>query len=175
VSWDWIGQLATNASVDRLFLANENDQAATDVMVQYIRSDNPPQLMFIHLDAVDDAGHATYWGSPTYYDATKAVDGMISTLLGALSDQLLLSDTLVIVTADHGGYRGGHGQNNQANFYVPIILFGSGVASATSLSGEGGYVTNKDIAPTALYALGLKAGEHMQGVVLTEAFEHKDV
>ena len=30
-----------------------------------------PNLMFIHFDSIDDAGHAHQWGSPQYYDAVK--------------------------------------------------------------------------------------------------------
>ena len=30
-----------------------------------------PNLMFIHFDSIDEAGHAYSWGSPQYYDAVK--------------------------------------------------------------------------------------------------------
>ena len=30
-----------------------------------------PNLMFIHFDSIDDAGHGSYWGSQKYYDAVK--------------------------------------------------------------------------------------------------------
>ena len=30
-----------------------------------------PNLMFIHFDTIDDAGHKYGWGSKEYYDATK--------------------------------------------------------------------------------------------------------
>ena len=30
-----------------------------------------PNLMFIHFDSIDDAGHSYSWGSPEYYDAVK--------------------------------------------------------------------------------------------------------
>ena len=30
-----------------------------------------PNMMFIHFDSIDDAGHGSYWGSSHYYDAVK--------------------------------------------------------------------------------------------------------
>ena len=30
-----------------------------------------PNLMFIHFDSIDDAGHAHQWGSKEYYNAVK--------------------------------------------------------------------------------------------------------
>ena len=30
-----------------------------------------PNLMFIHFDSIDDAGHAHQWGSQEYYNAVK--------------------------------------------------------------------------------------------------------
>ncbi len=32
-----------------------------------------PNLMFIHFDSIDDAGHAYQWGTPKYYDAVKVI------------------------------------------------------------------------------------------------------
>jgi len=168
ISWDWIVFLTTNDTVDELFLGNENDQAVTDKMVEYIKSDDPPELMFVHLDAVDDAGHATYWGSPTYYDAAKGADAMIAQLLGALSSTGLLGETLVMVTADHGGWRNTHGQSSQACFYVPLIFYGAGVSTGAQLTGYD--LTNKDIAPTVLHALGVPPGNYMVGHVIDQVF-----
>ncbi len=30
-----------------------------------------PNLMFIHFDSIDDAGHSHGWGSPEYYNTVK--------------------------------------------------------------------------------------------------------
>ena len=39
-------------------------------MYQFI-VDNQHNLMFIHFDSIDDAGHAHQWGTQEYYDAVK--------------------------------------------------------------------------------------------------------
>ena len=39
-------------------------------MYQFIVG-NQPNLMFIHFDSIDDAGHTYQWGTKEYYDAVK--------------------------------------------------------------------------------------------------------
>ena len=41
-----------------------------DYMSKFVL-DHQPNLMFIHFDSIDMAGHAFSWGSPEYYDAAK--------------------------------------------------------------------------------------------------------
>ena len=36
-----------------------------------------PNLMFIHFDSIDEAGHHYTWGSSEYYDAVKVGRGYI--------------------------------------------------------------------------------------------------
>ncbi len=40
-----------------------------------------PNLMFIHFDSIDDAGHGHGWGSPDYYDAVKVTMFMLELYL----------------------------------------------------------------------------------------------
>ena len=40
-----------------------------------------PNLMFIHFDSIDDAGHGSYWGSQTYYDAVKVNESIFVILI----------------------------------------------------------------------------------------------
>ena len=34
-------------------------------------TEHKPDLMFIHFDSIDEAGHTYTWGSSKYYDAVK--------------------------------------------------------------------------------------------------------
>ncbi len=80
----------------------------------------------------------------------------------------MMADTLIVLTADHGGYRYGHGQFDEACMYIPTLYMGPGVQQGAKITD---YVTNKDIAPTAINALGLKPGKWMVGRVLEEIYE----
>ena len=85
----------------------------------------------------------------------------------ALETAGILQDTLLILTADHGGYRFGHGLFNKACMYIPALYLGPGVKQGYKITQ---YTSNKDFAPTALNALGLKPGEFMTGRVLEEIY-----
>ena len=79
----------------------------------------------------------------------------------------MIDDTLIILTADHGGYRNVHGSFMQACMYIPALFVGPGVQKGYNITS---YTTNKDFAPTALNALGLQPGKYMVGKVLEEIY-----
>jgi len=81
----------------------ENDKLVGQNLELFILN-YQPNLMFIHFDAVDDAGHATYWGSPQYYHAALMADIYIGRIINSLKKAQIFDKTLIIVTADHGGY-----------------------------------------------------------------------
>eukprot|EP00667_Euglena_gracilis_P016017 EG_transcript_16705 len=171
VSWDWLRFLASGPSVDFLFRGRENDQLVAQRMAQLIEQERP-QLMFVHFDDIDEAGHASHWGSPKYYAAAKAVDSYIGMLLLALERAGIINDTLILVTADHGGWRNTHGQPTQACVYIPAVFAGPGIAaSPTPLPA---FIASQDFAPTVLHALGLGRGRSMRGRALTELFGSPD-
>ena len=55
------------------------------------------------------------------------VDTLIGVLVQALDEAGILNDTLIIVTADHGGYKFVHGEFNEANMHIPALFYGPGV------------------------------------------------
>ena len=97
-----------------------------DAAMEYWK-ENRPALLFIHLDNVDHAGHETNWLSKTYYQAVTEADGYIGKILDLIDRELAWDTTYVLVTADHGGTRHGHGKNSLAEIQIPWILAGPGV------------------------------------------------
>ena len=79
----------------------------------------------------------------------------------------MMQDTLIMLTADHGGYRYGHGSFSQSNMYIPALFMGPGVQKSYNITS---YVTDKDFGPTAMNALGLKPGKYMQGKIVEEIY-----
>ena len=51
-----------------------------------------PNLMFIHFDSIDEAGHAHQWGSPDYYAAAK-----VQCAVSCTSSQQSVSMSLIII------------------------------------------------------------------------------
>ena len=63
--WGGFGRLVEDDAPD--LKSNPGDeQATTDAAVEYILA-GAPDLMFVHLDHVDGAGHSRGWGSQQYF------------------------------------------------------------------------------------------------------------
>ena len=94
--------------------------------VQYWKQRHP-NLLFIHLDGADHAGHQTGWFSANYYRAVQEADGYVGQILDEVRREDAWDSTFVLVTSDHGGARHGHGRNSLAEILIPWILAGPGV------------------------------------------------
>lgn len=78
---------------------------------------------FWHISRLDDIGHSKGWESKEYIDGLKYVDKRIGEVLDILDDE-----TLVIVTADHGGKGTNHSNISEPdNREIPIFFYGKTV------------------------------------------------
>jgi Type I phosphodiesterase / nucleotide pyrophosphatase len=88
-----------------------------------------PALLFIHLDSVDHAGHASGWGSKEYYKAVEEADRYIGEIVATVESVPAGESTFVLVTSDHGGTRKGHGKNSLPEIEIPWVLAGPDVVA----------------------------------------------
>ncbi|MFZ1685845.1 MAG: alkaline phosphatase family protein, partial [Flavobacteriales bacterium] len=74
-------------------------------------SNGDPDLLFLHFDNVDGAGHANGHvpTSPTYIAAIEGVDALVGDVLAALATRPAMEEWMVCVVTDHGGNANGHG------------------------------------------------------------------
>jgi arylsulfatase A-like enzyme len=121
--WDGFADLLEKSAPD-LLLHEAGPRKTTDAAVSYWNQ-NHPELLFVHLDNVDHAGHEYGWGTREYYSAVEEADICIGKLLDAL---LATPDTYVLITSDHGGKGRGHGGKTLGEIEIPWILYGPGVA-----------------------------------------------
>jgi predicted AlkP superfamily pyrophosphatase or phosphodiesterase len=85
---------------------------------------------FVHLGAMDEAGHAHGWMSRPYQRAAKLVDAQIGILLKAIRETPRLKDVTIVLTADHGGRAGERGHavvTDYYNYRIPFVIWGAGV------------------------------------------------
>ena len=158
----WFQGMLANSGVDTGFYTPGEDNTADAEVVAaalpWLTADY--QLVLIHLDQVDYAGH--YQGgprSPNWDAAATRVDGMLSEIVGELD---LTQDT-VLVTSDHGQIdRGGHGGPEPITLVEPFVLAGAAV-----IPGNYGDVSMVDIAPTLAALLGTNIPATNQGHVLS--------
>ena len=113
-----------------------------------------PDLLFLHFDDVDHAGHASGYSTavPAYLAAIEGVDTHIGTVLSALTARPnhASEEWLVLVTTDHGGLGFSHGGQSVDERTIFIIASGATVAPEVS-PGPG----HSAIPPTALGWLGI--------------------
>ena len=80
----------------------------------------------------------------------------------------MADDVLVTLSSDHGGIDFGHGNYADSDIMVPMFVRGPGVKVNHQFEWE---VENKDMVPTAFFAMGLKQSKWWRGRPMDEAFE----
>ena len=140
-------QLTTAQSffgLDALHAAPEATQAIVDQAIGVATGVDAPEVLFVHVSAVDAAGHAAGWigddGRLTaaYVGAVREVDGQLSRLTAALEPALAAGEVALAITADHGGGAGEgcvasipavreHCTSHPGDRRIPFVLVGAGL------------------------------------------------
>ena len=124
--WDGIRYLVDTLSVnyDRHVAEVSKDSTATArCAVEYIR-DKKPALVNIVFDALDHVGHAAGHDTPAYYDKLEEIDGYVGEIVQAVKEAGIWDESIIIVTADHGGIEKGHGGRTMQEMETPFIICG---------------------------------------------------
>lgn len=127
--WDGIKYLVDTLSVNYHKQAKGYDkdpEILSRMACEYIK-DNKPQLLAVCFDNPDHVGHETGHDTPAYYKKLKELDGYIGEITDAVKDAGMCGNTIVIVTADHGGIAKGHGGKTMAEMETPFIIAGKGI------------------------------------------------
>ncbi len=124
-------------------------------------------LMFIHLVDSDEAIHEFSTDSREYRSAITMEGNLIGRLISNIMAKGWANDTVIIVTADHGGI--GYGHFNRFPTLVdevPFWVWGGPIQPGAVISG-GRLI---DIAPTVAFILGIRKPKECVGVVLYRIF-----
>ncbi len=120
---------------------------------------DPPALLFLHFAWVDTMGHWAGWGSGTQRTAIQEVDAAIGEVVAAAHRFLAPCSFAILITSDHGGHDGSHGQRDPAtgglvdpvaDLPIPFILYGAGLRAPE------GTASIVDTAPTVARLLRLE-------------------
>jgi predicted AlkP superfamily pyrophosphatase or phosphodiesterase len=163
--WDGFGRLLEPRALDVL----ENVKGSANTVhraLEVVRT--KPTFLFIHLDDVDHAGHTFGWRSAQYFEAVEQVDSLIGQVLNALTEVGIRQQTVVLMTADHGGNGKRHGGATMQELEIPWIIAGPGIKQDYEIRGP---VNTYDTAATIALLFGVKPPDCWIGQPVREALE----
>lgn len=153
-----LGIIAKTGTVDWFSVTEKTADDGLTVARQAVSvlREHTPQVLFVHFPEPDTVGHAMGWGSPQQVAALDKTDQGIGMILSALQELGLREQTLVILTADHGGSGRSHGAQVQFSHYIPWIAVGPGVQENYDLTRDPALSVHvEDVFATALDFLGV--------------------
>ncbi len=152
-----------------VYMDSAEDGELTEKIIDYINK-NDFDTMFVQFDSVDGAGHRFGYGDEKYLEQLSLVDSYIGRIAETLKARGMYEDSLIIVTADHGGtVFHGHGGDTPEEKTIYIGVCGKNVKKGVMANGE--QVSVKAIPAIVLYAMGLEVPKTWTGKVPEGIFE----
>lgn len=164
--WGGFGRLFEKSAVD--YDVNPESEEETAVVAAKYIEEKKPTFTFIHFDHVDHAGHEFGHGTPEYYSSIEKADVLLGQIMNAIQTAGIAENTLVIISADHGGLGKGHGGETLQEIEIPFIVWGKSVKKNHRIQYP---VYQYDNAATVAFALGLKTPGAWIGRSVKTAFE----
>ena len=157
-------QVTEPASLDKFVYVNDRDL----VVIERLIADFPQDfgVLFIHFPLVDGMGHVYGWLSPEQLSVAMRADEALGNLLTELDARGLRGETLLIITADHGGHDTTHGSSMPEDMTIPWVASGPGIQPKQLTT----QIHTMDTAATVAFALGLPIPTEWDGVPVYEAF-----
>lgn len=107
------------------------DLAVRTNAVDYL-SNNDPDILFLHFDDIDYAGHANGFAPnvSNYVEAIETTDSHIGHVLNAVYNRANYSNEnwIIMVSTDHGGNASGHGGNSFEERNIFVVVSGDNMA-----------------------------------------------
>jgi len=164
VSKKKLAQLTEPSSLDNYVFVNDRDTVLTERLIDEFPQDFG--VLFIHFGITDGMGHSYGWLSPQQLSVLFRADQALGDILDELDARGLRSETLIIITADHGGHASTHGSTAPEDMTIPWVAVGPGIQPKPLTS----LIHTMDTAATAAFALGLNIPTEWDGVPVYEAF-----
>ncbi|MBN2678263.1 MAG: alkaline phosphatase family protein, partial [Anaerolineaceae bacterium] len=163
----WFEKLIPQEQIDLSFFTagedREADRQVVDAALPWIQ-DTTMNLVLVHIDQVDYAGHHEGGAiSPNYAAAAQRSDQ----LLGEIISPLDFTQSTLLVFSDHGQIdRGGHGGHDRITLQEPFVAVGKGII-------PGGYtpIQMVDLASTVAVLLGTSLPSSSEGKPLVDMLE----
>lgn len=127
--WNGIKYLVDTLSISHDYHvpnAFKDTLSTVNYAVKYIKEKKP---MFVNVvfDILDHVGHASGHKTQAYYNKLKDIDSYIGNIIEAAKTAKIWDNTIIIVTADHGGINKGHGGKTMEEMETPFIIYGKNI------------------------------------------------
>lgn len=123
LAMNWHRFLKTYTSTDDMIVPVEDyARIATD----YIK-ENKPDLFFLYFGTLDEAGHVRGWYTDAYMERQRILDAAIGQVIDALKEAGIYDDTVIVLSADHGGVDKKHGGFTLLELETPFIVSGKAI------------------------------------------------
>jgi phosphopentomutase len=147
------------------------DPELAEAAAVYIQANSDLRIMFIQFDKIDTSGHEFGYGSQPFLNKITETDGYVGIILDAIHHAGLWDDSLIILTADHGG--GGdnaysHGSDHPLDMTIFWSCYGPGIIQG-EMSSE---VNIKDTSAVVATALGLPIPEKWEAITPKGLFKN---
>jgi predicted AlkP superfamily pyrophosphatase or phosphodiesterase len=134
--------------------AHKSDAQVADTASKLL-GEADPDVLFVHFDDVDHAGHAhgVHPEQMKYIQAIESVDAHVGRLLKTLHERKTrpLEDWLIVGSTDHGGSGKSHGRDIPEHRTIFLIVSGNSAARGTIDPPP----TIVDVAPTVIKHLSI--------------------
>lgn len=121
--WNPINNQIIQDDADYTFNASSDEQVRD--VAQTVLIDSNPDVMFLHFDDIDIAGHSHGFSIevPQYLQQIDVVDALIGEVIETLESRpnYATEDWLILITTDHGGNGTSHGGNSFGEQNVFVI------------------------------------------------------
>jgi hypothetical protein len=166
--WNGLGRMFDLSVPDK----TESLKSGVQVMNKAVESffNDKPEFIFIAIDETDHIGHLYGHESREFFDCISKYDSLIGNLAARLKKEGMLENTVVIITADHGGIEKGHGGETPYEIEIPILLYGGPVTKGKVIEQVN---IIADIAPTVAGLLGISMPSECVGKFIWSAFQPK--
>lgn len=168
--WEGIKYLVDTLSLSHYEQAPSYEkypEALCEMAERYIK-DKKPELLAVCFDQLDHAGHKQGHDTKGYYDCLHTLDGYIGRIVQAIKDAGIWEDTIVMLTADHGGINKGHGGITLQEMEIPFVIAGKNVKQLGEFEES---MMQFDTAATMAYVFRLKQPQVWIGRPMRQVFK----
>lgn len=138
--------------IESLALSGADTESSVAPIVKYIKEKKPLFCSVIFAEP-DGVGHSLGWESEEYGKMLEHLDKALAEIVKAIDEAGIREETIIILSADHGGINTGHGGKTMNEMQTTIVFNGKGIKKGFKIS-ESTMVY--DIAGTIGYILGVE-------------------